>query len=618
MRYWQLSSWKRIVAGLAIWGLSMTLLPLSSASESPDGPVEALRLTERHFSTVGLAGGGDFIVFTVLEDDPFRRIQGRFAAVPGGPTFHLNPPGTQLRNAPLVVFDSDWVVFTVGDRPQEEETWSANLRTRERVKIADGPSNDIAIVDQSRSADGMWVANRRVDIDPSTLTIYPVQGGTGVEVGPSNATLRVSATQDPFTPDSEYVVYAKSGQDGQRYFSHRLRDGVRAALGPWSQKAEPQEASPDTPGTAIDQSAARPHSRSVSHSSSSVVMVLGSTLRSSAIDGSEKAVLARLGDNESVVSLRVSDTGTKVAFFVSNGRSMELRVADVGKANSSQTLVVGIEELVHPFVRFSPDGQWILYWSDGFRSVPSSGGTSVLIGTGSSASFLPKAPGILTATRRDGMLVPAVASPADGEAKTLVTNWPDGWDLTRLKPYPLGGYTIFSATDGRKSALYRVSLAGGPAERLDDPAIDHGFGGPYFTISSNGQVLWYEASGPTGTGSIYVVDIGYRCAGHLATLVGTHGADVLTGTHGNDVVVAGRGADEITTLRGADTICAGPGADRVYAGPGRDLLRGGKGRDRLFGQAGKDLLDGGRGIDRCRGGPGVDSARNCESIRTIP
>ena len=107
-----------------------------------------------------------------------------------------------------------------------------------------------------------------------------------------------------------------------------------------------------------------------------------------------------------------------------------------------------------------------------------------------------------------------------------------------------------------------------------------------------------------------------RCAGIVATHVGTAGDDRIVGTPGDDVIVALEGDDEILALGGRDLICAGPGADVVDAGPGRDTvfgqrgpdrIVGGSGADDLFGGSGRDVIRGNRGRDTIHGGSGADT-----------
>ena len=107
--------------------------------------------------------------------------------------------------------------------------------------------------------------------------------------------------------------------------------------------------------------------------------------------------------------------------------------------------------------------------------------------------------------------------------------------------------------------------------------------------------------GPTGKDSTYGAGrlrvALARCAGQVATVVGTSGVDFLRGTTGRDVIAALEGNDRINALAGNDLVCGGTG---------NDLLLGGKGKDRLLGEAGRDKLVGGAGRDRLKGGAGRD------------
>lgn len=114
-----------------------------------------------------------------------------------------------------------------------------------------------------------------------------------------------------------------------------------------------------------------------------------------------------------------------------------------------------------------------------------------------------------------------------------------------------------------------------------------------------------------------------RCAGRVATIIGTPARDVLKGSKRKDVVVALGGDDRISTFTRADVVCAGAGRDRVDAGDngeggGFDLVRGGPGGDRIvlgpelghaFGEGGNDVLIGSKGGDNIYGGPGDDLIR---------
>ena len=165
----------------------------------------------------------------------------------------------------------------------------------------------------------------------------------------------------------------------------------------------------------------------------------------------------------------------------------------------------------------------------------------------------------------------------------------------------------------------------------------------------NSPVSRYSVSGGGGGGGGGTEPpSGQECAGRTATIVGTHGDDIIVGTDGSDVIVGLGGDDEIRGLRGNDYICGGPGRDRIWGNQGRDEIHGGDrgdvirggmgddylvgaaGFDRIFGQGGDDYLAGavgndklwggenadelvaGVGTDLCRGGPGPDELSGCE------
>ena len=603
-------------------------IALPGLGNSPDAeadhrgePIEILPLDGISRIGIELAGAGNFVVFSALRDHTGPWI-GYFRSVSGGPFYELNPPGSELRTRPMPIYASNEVVFVTGESFRDEELWSMNLVTHERTKIAAGPRNEITIIDNWRSADGDQVAQVSVDVHPSTLTIYPVSGGQGVEVGPHGPELRVSTGGNPFTPDSRYVVYSKNGPDGTRTFSHRLVDGVRTPLGPWREGGA---------------------THAVSMDSSTVAFSAGRALRSASIDGEHKTILGRFGADEFVVAVDIAASGTHAAFAVSDRDTIDLWVAEIGVAQSAHVVARGIPA-TRPFdVSISPEGTWLTYEHDGYYAVSTSGGTAVLLDgrpfvTRESPRFLPGDRGILVTADIGGNSVPAIASPIDGTVSPLVTDWPDGWDSSsHALLYPLGGDLVFSARGANERALYRVSIAGGRVERLDDPSIDGGYEGPYFTLSPDGKYLIYDASGNLGEASRFIVDIGYRCGGRLATLVGTTRADSLEGTSGDDVIVARRGSDTINGRGGADVICGGIGDDHIRAGAGPDTvfgqrgndvvgggvgsdrIMGGTGRDRLRGRAGADVLNGGAGeSDVCRGGKGVDRGINCETVLGIP
>lgn len=108
-----------------------------------------------------------------------------------------------------------------------------------------------------------------------------------------------------------------------------------------------------------------------------------------------------------------------------------------------------------------------------------------------------------------------------------------------------------------------------------------------------------------------------RCAGRVATIVGTRATDHLTGTSGRDVIV-GRGGND--TIRGAgkdDVLCGGPGADVILGGGDRkrryewqwiyygDTVVGGAGDDRIWGDR------------RARVAPGADEVLYTHAPRGV-
>ncbi len=96
------------------------------------------------------------------------------------------------------------------------------------------------------------------------------------------------------------------------------------------------------------------------------------------------------------------------------------------------------------------------------------------------------------------------------------------------------------------------------------------------------------------------------CAGKVATIVGTDGADRISGTPNDDVIAGLGGRDRISGGAGNDVICGGEGVDRLNGGAGNDVLMGESGRDFLNGGRGTDHLEGGGGRDTVRGSAGSD------------
>ncbi len=103
--------------------------------------------------------------------------------------------------------------------------------------------------------------------------------------------------------------------------------------------------------------------------------------------------------------------------------------------------------------------------------------------------------------------------------------------------------------------------------------------------------------------------VSLRCAGRLATILGTDGNDTLVGSAGPDVIHGLGGNDTIAGLGGDDLLCGDAGNDVLRGGGGNDTLAGGLGKDKLYGQGGRDKLSGEGGNDRLIGGGGNDLLR---------
>jgi hypothetical protein len=89
-----------------------------------------------------------------------------------------------------------------------------------------------------------------------------------------------------------------------------------------------------------------------------------------------------------------------------------------------------------------------------------------------------------------------------------------------------------------------------------------------------------------------------RCAGRIATVVGTPGRDHLRGSVGSDVIATEGGRDHVAGGKGNDRICTGAGRDAINGGPGRDTLVGGRGADRIRGGPVRDTCPGTNEVDR--------------------
>ncbi len=122
-----------------------------------------------------------------------------------------------------------------------------------------------------------------------------------------------------------------------------------------------------------------------------------------------------------------------------------------------------------------------------------------------------------------------------------------------------------------------------------------------------------EGTDPTGSGEGGTES---KCAGKVATIVGTAGNDKLKGTKRSDVIAGLAGKDKLKGLKGNDRVCGGLGKDSINGGVGDDLLLGDDGKDVLKGSNGRDRLRGGGQKDRCVGGGAKDRA-NCEIERGV-
>lgn len=153
--------------------------------------------------------------------------------------------------------------------------------------------------------------------------------------------------------------------------------------------------------------------------------------------------------------------------------------------------------------------------------------------------------------------------------------------------------------------LFSVPIRGGTAVKLNRPVAGLAGVGRF---ASPGDIVIYEANQdiPDRT-QWYVVDVGVRCGGEFATIVGSDGPDVLIGTSGPDVIHGMGGRDVIDGRRGRDIICGGPGRDVIDGGKAGDRIWGNTGADTIIGASGKDTIYGGRGDDTIAGNKGDDT-----------
>jgi parallel beta-helix repeat protein len=169
--------------------------------------------------------------------------------------------------------------------------------------------------------------------------------------------------------------------------------------------------------------------------------------------------------------------------------------------------------------------------------------------------------------------------------------------------------TVSSVTTGRRSTKISGTVAAGTTRvemfvspSCDDPEgkrflgsreVSHGHWSLNVAKLGSGQGVTATAtrtstSDTSQFSSCMTVPGAFRCAGKVATIVGSNAKDRLKGTRKRDVIAALAGNDTVRGLRGNDIICGGKGKDKLLGGPGRDKLIGGPGRDKLLGGPGRD------------------------------
>jgi Tol biopolymer transport system component len=223
----------------------------------------------------------------------------------------------------------------------------------------------------------------------------------------------------------------------------------------------------------------------------------------------------------------------------------------------------------------------------------------------------------------DGKRNPSIS--ADGRFVAFQTRG------NKVSPVDADGRVDVFARDMQRGITVTVSRVSG---RLGVPAD-----GPSFnaSISADGSAIAFDSRATNLSGAdedefsdVFLRRPAYakepplpKCAGRIATIIGTPGKDNLRGTKRKDVVIALAGDDRVTTFASADVVCSGAGRDRVDAGGnapggGGDLVLGGPGADHLKlgpelgtlrGEGGDDLLLGSKGGDGLYGGPGDDVLR---------
>jgi Tol biopolymer transport system component len=201
----------------------------------------------------------------------------------------------------------------------------------------------------------------------------------------------------------------------------------------------------------------------------------------------------------------------------------------------------------------------------------------------------------------------------------------------QISPADADGRPDVFARDMVKGITVTVSRASGDLGLPGNGPSSRG------SISADGSVVAFESRATNFSGAdedryadVFTRGVVYakekplpKCAGRVATQMGTPGRDVIKGTKRKDVIISLGGNDEIKSYSEGDVICAGAGRDFVDAGSNGeggsfDLVHGGPGADKIvlgpelgkaFGDAGNDLLLGSKGGDELYGGPGNDVLR---------
>ncbi len=158
---------------------------------------------------------------------------------------------------------------------------------------------------------------------------------------------------------------------------------------------------------------------------------------------------------------------------------------------------------------------------------------------------------------------------------------PDGFDLTQISSYLLGGSgdDVIGAAGGNGNAM---TAYGGS----DNDSIDGGYNNDL--LYGDEVNSFYSWPGTQG----------FQPQPYDAT---TDGNDTIDGHEGNDTIIGGGGDDVLTGGTGDDTLTASSGKNQFFGGEGADTITGGTGSDFLYGgprgTGQNDILTGGSGGD---------------------